>query len=272
MTDFDNVQSHQSSHTPDGETPLLEVNHLSARYPIRSGLFYRGQRWNTVLQEVSLRLWQQRTLGVVGESGSGKSTLMKCILGLTPYHSGSLSITGGRNTVQAVFQDPQGSLNPKMPVWKIVTENTAIVSSMGRQQRQRAAAELLESVGLPEGSLWRYPHAFSGGQRQRLAIARAIASNPKILILDEPTSALDVSVQAQILNLLLELQESRGLSYLMISHDLGVISHLCHEIAIIQQGTFVEYESTDAILNKPSHPYTQELLAIYRLAANPADT
>ena len=241
--------------------PLLEVEGVSVRH--------RGRSAATV-REVSLSVEAGRTLGIVGESGCGKSTLAKALLGLLPIHAGTLKWQGRDVTrldprdrlrsgvcMQIVFQDPNGSLNPRLAVRDLIVEPLVIA---GRATAGVAEA-LCERVGLPQDALQRRAHQFSGGQRQRIAIARALASSPQLLILDEPTSALDLSVQAQILNLLLEMQRELQLAYLFISHDLAVVRHLADDVAVMQQGRFVEQGPASQVLQSPRHAYTAELLA-----------
>jgi peptide/nickel transport system ATP-binding protein len=216
-----------------------------------------------------------QTLALVGESGCGKTTVGKGILqlerptgGTVRYDGADLAHVGGgrlrryRKDLQIIFQDPFASMNPRMLVGDIVGEGLqALGIERGRAARQRRVAELLEQVGIGERAMQRYPHEFSGGQRQRICIARALAVDPKVIICDEPTSALDVSVQAQILNLLKQLQQDLGLSYLFITHDISVVSYLAHEVAVMYLGRIVERGSTQQILDDPRHPYTKALLS-----------
>lgn len=256
--------------------PILSVNDLRVRFPVRSGLLQRVTGAIAAVDGVSFDMAHGETLGLVGESGSGKSTVGRAILRLLDkYTTGAvrfdgddlLAMRGGelheaRRKIQIVFQDPSGAMNPRMRVWKIVSEPLTVHGVGGglRDLRARAIA-LLERCGMPAGSADRYPHEFSGGQRQRIVIARALALNPSLLICDEPTSALDVSVQAQILTLLKDLQRDLNLSYLFISHDMAVVAHMCDRIAVMQRGRIVELGSRDKVLNDPSDGYTQRLLA-----------
>jgi peptide/nickel transport system ATP-binding protein len=212
------------------------------------------------LNGVSLAVQRGRTLGILGESGCGKSTLAQVMTGLLSPTSGKVVGKLGADRVSIVLQDPNSSLDPRMPVWRIVTEPVFLHASPGQQALRQMAADLLEKVGLRPEHIDRYPHEFSGGQRQRIAIARALSSQPEIIILDEPTSALDVSVQAQILNLLLALQAERGLAYVFISHNVSVIRHFCDEVAVMYLGQIVEHGPAAAVFGNPSHPYTRTLL------------
>ena len=222
---------------------------------------------------INLSLAKGDALGLVGESGSGKSTIGKAILHLVPITSGSIKIDGFetnplsrkierelRRTAQMIFQDPHSALNPRLPILRSVAEPLVLHTNLRGSELRKKVADLLETVGLPSQFLFRYPHELSGGQKQRVCIARAIALNPKLLILDEPTSALDVSVQAQILEFLKELQTKFSLSFLFISHDLSVIRHLCNRVAVMYLGEIVEEGLTEDIFHSPKHPYTQALL------------
>ena len=251
--------------------PLLQVKAVNVSYHHRH-----------VLTDVNLELAPGETLGLVGESGSGKSTLARAILGLTHVQSGTIVFDGvdlthasprqmrtARRNLQVIFQDPGASLNPRMQVGEIVAEplivhNAYAESSAGQPRREWLALrvrELLHSCGLAPDAASRYPHQFSGGQKQRIAIARALALKPKLIICDEPTSALDVSVQAQIINLLTDLRAEYGIAYLFISHDLGVVSHVCQRLAVMLAGRIVEQGPVDEVLSSPAHKYTRELLA-----------
>lgn len=252
--------------------PLLEVQNLRVHFSSRSGWFGPRKEVRAV-DDVSLSLDTGETLGIVGESGCGKSTLAQAIMGLVPVTAGRIAIAGNvwmeetaevrrkrAAAVQMVFQDPQSSLDPRMRVWGLVTEPLAIHGEQSGKARRQAAAQLLSSVGLGTAHMDRFPHEFSGGQRQRISIARALALKPRLLILDEPTSALDISVQAQILNLLLELQQREGLSYLFISHDIGVVRHIADRVAVMHMGKIVEEGSAADVLANPQHQYTRDLL------------
>ncbi|HEY4371876.1 MAG TPA: dipeptide ABC transporter ATP-binding protein [Burkholderiales bacterium] len=260
---------------PPAAGELLEVRDLKVHFPIRKGLFKRIVGHVKAVDGVSLSIKRGRTLALVGESGCGKTTAGKALLQLVPVTGGSVRFGGTevlglkgaelktmRSHMQLVFQDPFASLNPRMRVGEIIAEGMASFG-IGENNAARAArvAELLQQVGLPVESRYRYPHEFSGGQRQRIAVARALAVNPQLIVCDEPTSALDVSVQAQILNLLKELQKSLGVSYLFITHNIGVVEYLAHDVAVMYLGRIVESGTADEVLRNPRHPYTQALLA-----------
>jgi len=253
-----------------GEGALLQVSDLQVHFPIRKGILQRVVGNVKAVDGVSLSIPQGRTLALVGESGCGKTTLGKALLRLLPATAGSAHFAGkeligtdaARSSIQMVFQDPYASLNPKMRVAEILEEGmTALNIGDDSAARQAHIDGLLDKVGLARDSKWRYPHEFSGGQRQRIAIARALAVSPQLLICDEPTSALDVSVQAQILNLLKELQQELGLSYLFITHNLAVVEYLAHEVCVMYLGRIVERGTTEEVMRSPKHPYTQALLS-----------
>ena len=255
--------------------PLLEVRDFRVYYPVRKGILQRVVDRVRAVDGVSFTVQQGRTLALVGESGCGKSTLGKALLDLLPVSGGSLRFEGAdllalnrserraaQSRLQIVFQDPFSSMNPRLLVGEIVAEGLrALFPRMTATERDARVAELLEQVGLPREVCGRYPHEFSGGKRQRICIARALAVRPSLIVCDEPTSALDVSVQAQIVRLLRTLQEQDGLSYLFISHDLGVVAELADEIAVMWQGRIVEHGNARQILTAPNHPYTQRLIA-----------
>jgi peptide/nickel transport system ATP-binding protein len=250
--------------------PLLQVSGLQVHFPIRKGFLQRTVGQVKAVDGVSLSISQGRTLALVGESGCGKTTLAKALLQLIPPTAGSVQFagreltgsSGSRAGMQMVFQDPYSSLNPKMRVAEILEEGMSALNIGGdRAARQAHIDDLLQKCGLAHYSKWRYPHEFSGGQRQRIAIARALAVSPQLLICDEPTSALDVSVQAQILNLLKSLQQELGLSYLFITHNLGVVEYLAHEVCVMYLGRIVEHGTTEEVMRSPKHPYTQALLS-----------
>lgn len=232
------------------------------------------------LIDVSVEVTQGRTLGIVGESGSGKTTLTRLLLGLESptegtvrYQTRDIALMGDteradyRRRVAAVFQNPYSSLDPRMRIWDVITEQQAIEKSASKAERRARALELLEVVGLPSVAVDRYPHQLSGGQRQRVAIARALAQKPEVIILDEPLSALDVSVSAQIVNLLIDLQEQFGVTYLFVGHDLRLVRHLCHEVAVMYRGRVVEQGSAESVLGDPQHPYSQALVTASDLSA-----
>ncbi len=254
------------------QEPLLEVQHLSKYFPLRGGLFQRPVGEVRAVDDVSFAVYPGEALGLVGESGSGKTTLGKTVLRLLEPTAGHIFFQGEdlcalparemqrrRAHMQMVFQNPYSSLNPRMKVKDIVAEPLVIHGRLGSSARYQRVRELIRLVGLDEAHLYRYPHEFSGGQRQRIGIARALALEPRMLVLDEPTSALDVSVQAQILNLLVELQAQLGLTYLFVSHDLGVIRYICDRVALMYLGRIVELAPVEVIFERPLHPYTQAL-------------
>jgi oligopeptide/dipeptide ABC transporter ATP-binding protein len=231
------------------------------------------------LNEVDIEVRRGFTLGLVGESGSGKTTLTRLLLGLEPPTAGEVafegkSITGlvgtdlraYRHAVAAVFQNPYSSLNPRMRIWEAITEQRAIEKVGTKKERRARASELLDLVGLNAQAATRYPHQLSGGQRQRVAIARAVSQDPEVIILDEPLSALDVSVSAQIVNLLLELQERLGVTYVFVGHDLRLVRHLCHDVAVMYRGKIVESGPATMLLDRAAHPYTAALVTASSLA------
>ena len=254
--------------------PLLQVNDLKNYFPVKRGFLQRTVDYVRAVDGVSFELAKGETLGLVGESGCGKTTVGRTVLRLIPATSGSVTFQGKdifglraaemrqvRRDMQIIFQDPGGSLNPRMRVGGIVGE-PLIVHGMATGDELRHRVEmLLERCGLWKQAADRYPHEFSGGQRQRIGIARALAVEPKLIICDEPTSALDVSIQSQILNLLADLQEEMGMSYLFISHDMAVIHHVCDRIAVMLNGKIVEVGTRDQVINNPQHEYTKSLLS-----------
>jgi oligopeptide transport system ATP-binding protein len=254
---------------------LLSVSNLKVHFPVKPGLFSPPQAWIRAVDDVSFEIKPGETLGLVGESGCGKSTLGRAIVRLVPTTSGRISYEGQdvpalkgralkefRRRVQMVFQDPTASLNPRMTVAQLLME-PLVIHQIGRTtaDRKERAAELLRSVGLDAGALERYPHEFSGGQRQRIVIARALALEPQLLVCDEPVSALDVSVQAQIVNLLQDLQRQRGISLLFIAHDLAVVEHISHRVMVMYLGKIVEMAEAKSLIRSPRHPYTQALIS-----------
>jgi len=258
---------------PDSATPLLQIRGLKTWYPVKTGVLARTVGFVRAVDGVDVDLRRGETLGIVGESGCGKSTLARSILRLERPREGSISLNGQnvlalrgaalrayRRTVQVVFQDPHASLNPRHTVLELLTEAMLVHGLVTRERRREAAFRLLTDVGLPDDILDRYPHAFSGGQRQRLCIARALALGPQLLICDEAVSALDLSVRAQVLNLLEELKAKHGLSYLFITHDIGVVQHIADRIAVMCRGKIVETGPADDVLERPVHPYTRLLL------------
>ncbi len=254
--------------------PLLEVEGLTKHFPVRSGFFGRSRGALRAVDGVSLSLAPGETLGLVGESGSGKTTLGRLILRLIEPTAGSVRFGGEdvlaldrkglrakRREMQIIFQDPYASLNPRMQVGDIVGEALVIHRIASGRERRERVVELLRTVGLGPEALNRYAHEFSGGQRQRIGIARALAVLPRFIVADEPVSALDVSIQAQILNLLLDLQERFGLTYLFISHDLRVVEHVSDRVAVMYLGRIVELAPRESLYKRPLHPYTQALLS-----------
>ncbi len=254
--------------------PLLEVRDLTKRFPIRRGLFSRVSGYVRAVDGVSLNVAPGETLALVGESGSGKTTTGRCILRLMEPTSGSVRFDGVdllalrptemrrmRRQIQVIFQDPYGSLNPRMKVGTIVREPLEIHRIGGsRKERDAMVAGLLERVGLDPAMMRRYPHEFSGGQRQRIGVARALALKPRLIIADEPVSALDVSVQAQVINLLIDLQEEYRVAYLFIAHDLALVERIADRVAVMYLGKIVEAAPTAEIFRNPIHPYTRALL------------
>lgn len=241
-------------------TEVIGLENVFVRFPAGHDWLGRVNSHAHALNGVSLAVERGQTLGILGESGCGKSTLAQVMTGLLPPTSGKVTGRLDTSRVSIVLQDPNSSLDPRMPVWRIVTEPVFLHSSPGKHSLRQLAASLLGRVGLRPEHMDRHPHEFSGGQRQRIAIARALSSQPEIIILDEPTSALDVSVQAQILNLLLALQADRGLAYVLISHNVSVIRHFCDVVAVMYLGQIVEQGPADAVFGRPSHPYTRALL------------
>ncbi len=260
---------------PDGATPLLRVRDLVKHFPIKGGLL----GWSRVaavhaVDGVSFDLARGETLGLVGESGCGKSTLGRTLLRLLPATSGSVELEGKdlfavqgeelrllRSRLQVVFQDPYASLNPRMTVGEIVGEGPLAQGMTSSSEREALVRELLAKVGLNQTHIHRYPHEFSGGQRQRIGIARALAVRPEMIVLDEPVSALDVSVQSQVLNVLSDLQEELGLTYLFISHNLSVVQHISDRVGVMYLGKLVELAEVGALYAHPRHPYTVALLS-----------
>ncbi len=253
---------------------VLEVSRLRMHFPLQGGVFGRSPGTLKAVDDVSFTIGPGETLGLVGESGCGKSTIGRCIvrlheptkgrirlMGKDITHRGQWRLRGPRRDVQMVFQDPADSLNPRMDVQHIIAEPLFIHHIGSRAARRKRIAELLDMVGLPASAATRFPHEFSGGQRQRIGIARALALAPKLLILDEPVSALDVSVQSQVLNLLLDLQRELNLSYLFISHDLSVVKHISDRVAVMYLGKIVEMAGADEIYQNPLHAYTRALLS-----------
>lgn len=255
---------------------ILEVEHLCKYYPIKAKKPWEPKQLLYAVEDVSFQVYEGETIGIVGESGCGKSTLGQCILqlqkptsGIVRYRGQELQACRGkelrklRGKLQMVFQDPYSSLSPRKTIGKILAEPLEAQASLGNYEKSRIRGrveELIQLVGLEKESLKRYPHEFSGGQRQRIGIARAFATEPELIICDEAVSALDVSIQAQVVNLLQDLQESSGVSYLFISHDLSVVRHISDRIVILYLGQIVEMGSKEALFTHPMHPYTRMLL------------
>lgn len=261
------------------DAPLLEVKKLRRFFPIHKGLLRRVVGQVRAVDDISFHIKRGETLSLVGESGCGKTTTARCILrALKPTGgqvlfqtaAGDVVDTAGlpkrelqpfRHQMQMIFQDPFSSLNPRMTVFDIIAEPLLASGIKSREQRRRRVEELLELARLRPEFMGRYPHAFSGGQRQRIGIARALALNPSLIVADEPVSALDVSVQAQILNLMLDLQDELGLTYLFVAHDLSVVKHISDRVAVMYVGKIVEIAETKQLFNAPQHPYTEALLS-----------
>jgi peptide/nickel transport system ATP-binding protein/oligopeptide transport system ATP-binding protein len=256
------------------KTKLLELKNLCKHYPIRKGILSRISGYVHAVDGVSFSIYEGETLGLVGESGCGKSSVGRTILRLMDPSAGEIYWKGERidqlsrsqirpyrKEIQAVFQDPYSSLNPRMRAADIVSEPLRNFEKLSQAEGRERVRELFALVGLRPDQMLRYPHEFSGGQRQRLGIARALSVRPKLIMCDEPVSALDVSVQAQVINLLDDLQKEFGVSYLFIAHDLAVVKHISHRIAVMYLGRIVELADTAELFNRPSHPYTEALLS-----------
>ena len=264
--------------------PILKIKNLNVEYPLFGGILQREVNCVHAVKNLSIDIPKGKTVGIVGESGSGKSTLGKTILNVLNLTAPDVRITGEvllnengnyidimslskkqlidhRPKMQMIFQDPFSSLNPRMIVKDIIREPLDIHTSLSQNEKDEKVRWLLEKVGLSVEQEMRYPHEFSGGQRQRIGIARALATEPKIIIADEPVSALDVSIQAQVINLMMDLQEEFDLTILFIAHDLSVVKHISTEVAVMYLGELVEYNTTKEIFNNPQHDYTKKLLA-----------
>jgi oligopeptide/dipeptide ABC transporter ATP-binding protein len=253
---------------------LLQVKNLVKHFPLRGGVFSKVHSYVRAVDDISFDIDEGETLGIVGESGCGKSTAGRAILRLIEPTSGEVIYKGTnilkidreemrklRREMQIIFQDPYASLNPRMTVGSIVGEPLTIHRISKGKEREDQVVKILECVGLRAEHMRRYPHEFSGGQRQRIGIARALALKPKLIIADEPVSALDVSIQAQVINLLQDLQKEFGIAYMVISHDLSVIQHICDRIAVMYLGELVEIADADELIMSPRHPYTEALLS-----------
>ncbi len=260
--------------TGGAEAPVLDVIDLKKHFPVKKGLFGGGNAKVHAVDGVSFHINQGETLGLVGESGCGKSTVGRTVLRLLNPTEGTIKLSGRdvthlskqdmrpvRREMQIIFQDPYSSLNPRMSAGDIVGEMLRVHGMGNGEERRTRVAELFERVGLRKAQMDSFPHEFSGGQRQRIGIARALALNPKVIIGDEPVSALDVSIQAQVINLLMDLQKEFNLSYLFIAHDLAVVEHISHRIAVMYLGRIVEYTDKKTLFTNPKHPYTEALLS-----------
>ncbi|WP_036215524.1 ABC transporter ATP-binding protein [Lysinibacillus sphaericus] len=253
---------------------LLEINHLKAYFPVKRKSMKEEKKMVKAVDDISIEIYRGETLGIVGESGSGKSTFGRTILKLVEPTAGEVLYKGQpiqhlkgnklqsyRNQMQMIFQDPFASLNPRMRIGAIIEEPMKLQLTLTKEQRKERVKELLQKVGLPEGAMHKFPHEFSGGQRQRIGIARALAIRPEFIIADEPVSALDVSVQSQVLNLMMDLQDEFQLTYLFISHDLSVVKHISDRVAVLYLGRVVEIGTKKELYAHPLHPYTQALLS-----------
>ena len=253
---------------------ILQVEGLKKYFPIRRGFLQRTVGWVKAVENVSFQILEGKTLGLVGESGCGKTTVARLILKLLDTDEGKILFKGTdlvplsatemkplRRKIQIIFQDPYGSLNPRMTVGQSIAEGLRVAGVHSGPDQKKRLEKLLKMVGMSPATMDRYPHEFSGGQRQRIGIARALSVEPRLIICDEPVSALDVSIQAQIINLLKDLQDELGLSYLFISHDLNVVGYLCNDIAVMYRGHMMEYAPADELFDRPFHPYTHLLLS-----------
>jgi oligopeptide/dipeptide ABC transporter ATP-binding protein len=262
--------------------PVLEVSGLKKHFPVKKGLLRRTVGHVLAVDGVSLSIGRGETLGLVGESGCGKSTVARSVLRLVKPTAGTIKLDGHditfldkaglrpyRREMQIIFQDPFSSLNPRMSAGDIVGEPLLVHGIGDRQERAAQVATLFEQVGLRPAQMRNFPHEFSGGQRQRVCIARALALNPKLIVADEPVSALDVSIQAQVINLMMDLQRTKQLSYLFVAHDLAVVAHISHRIAVMYLGKIVELADKRTLFTNPLHPYTEALLSAVPIA-NPA--
>jgi oligopeptide/dipeptide ABC transporter ATP-binding protein len=253
---------------------ILQVEGLKKYFPIRRGFFQKISGWVKAVEDVSFQIEKGQTLGLVGESGCGKSTVARLILKLLDADEGKILFKGQnisrlsqkemkplRKEIQIIFQDPYGSLNPRMTVGQSIAEGLRVGGIHANKEQNERLAQLLKMVGMSPATMERYPHEFSGGQRQRIGIARALSVAPALIICDEPVSSLDVSIQAQIINLLKDLQDQLGLSYLFISHDLNIVGYLCNYVAVMYRGFIMEYAPADELFDNPCHPYTHILLS-----------
>jgi oligopeptide/dipeptide ABC transporter ATP-binding protein len=254
--------------------PVLDVVNLKKHFPVKKGVLRRTVGYVYAVDDVTFTIGEGETLGLVGESGCGKSTVARTVLRLIEPTDGSIRLDGQdvtrlgkselrpyRRQMQIIFQDPFSSLNPRMSAGDIVGEPLQVHEIAHGKEKERVVAEIFDQVGLRRSQMKSFPHEFSGGQRQRISIARALALNPKLIVADEPVSALDVSIQAQVINLMMDLQREKRLSYLFIAHDLAVVEHISHRIAVMYLGKIVEYADKETLFTKPLHPYTEALLS-----------
>jgi oligopeptide/dipeptide ABC transporter ATP-binding protein len=274
MPDAGGQQVASAREAASGRTPVIAVEGLKKHFPVKKGLLRRTAGYVYAVDGVSFAIGEGETLGLVGESGCGKSTVARSILRLIEPTSGTIRLSGDditrlsktamrphRRQMQIIFQDPFSSLNPRMSAGDIVGEPLQVHGIASGKEKEERVAALFDQVGLRRQQMRSYPHEFSGGQRQRICIARALALNPKLIIGDEPVSALDVSIQAQVINLMMDLQREKNLSYLLIAHDLAVVEHISHRIAVMYLGKIVEYTDKQTLFTNPLHPYTEALLA-----------
>ncbi len=259
---------------PGNGAPVLDVVHLKKHFPVKKGILRRTVGQVYAVDDVTFSIGEGETLGLVGESGCGKSTVARTVLRLIEPTDGSIRLDGHdvtrlgktemrpyRRQMQIIFQDPFSSLNPRMSAGDIVGEPLQVHDIARGKEKERLTAEIFDQVGLRRSQMKSFPHEFSGGQRQRISIARALSLNPKLIVADEPVSALDVSIQAQVINLMMDLQREKRLSYLFIAHDLAVVEHISHRIAVMYLGKIVEYADKQTLFTNPRHPYTEALLS-----------
>lgn len=270
----DNNNGGSQNDKPNAQRVLLDVQNLVKYFPVRGGILQRVQGWVKAVDDVSFHIYEGETLGLVGESGCGKTTVGRTVLRLTPATSGNVIFNGqdifgmnsselkqARREMQIIFQDPYSSLDPRMPVGESISEGLRIHTDKKGQERYDVVVEMLSRVGMRADHARRYPHEFSGGQRQRIGIARALALRPKFIVCDEPVSALDVSIQAQVLTILKELQQDFNLTYLFIAHNLSVVEHFSDRVGVMYLGKMVELASREDLYRDPLHPYTQALMS-----------